>query len=85
VNLDSEDLENLASHSETPDEEPVGVGSAELEHCLEQLEPNRRACIVHAFIEGYTHEQIAAKLGTPLGTVKSWVRRGLLSLKECLA
>jgi RNA polymerase sigma-70 factor, ECF subfamily len=85
VNLDSEDLENLASHSETPDEEPVGVGSAELERCLEQLEPNRRACIVHAFIEGYTHEQIAAKLGTPLGTVKSWVRRGLLSLKECLA
>jgi RNA polymerase sigma-70 factor, ECF subfamily len=85
VSLDSEDLENLAGHSETPDAEPVGVGSAELEHCLEQLEPNRRACIMHAFIEGYTHEQIAAKLGTPLGTVKSWVRRGLLSLKECLA
>ena len=85
VSLDSEELEKLAGRGETQDAEPVGVGSAELEHCLEQLEPNRRACIVHAFIEGYTHEQIAAKLGTPLGTVKSWVRRGLLSLKECLA
>jgi RNA polymerase sigma-70 factor (ECF subfamily) len=40
---------------------------------------------VYAFVDGYTHEQIAARLNTPLGTVKSWIKRSLASLKECLA
>jgi RNA polymerase sigma-70 factor (ECF subfamily) len=85
VSVEAEELENLANGQVQPDTEGPGIGTKELEHCLEQLEPNKRACIVHAFIEGYTHEQIASKLDAPLGTVKSWVRRGLLSLKECLA
>ena len=45
----------------------------------------KRECIVYAFVEGYTHEQIAQRLTTPVGTVKSWIRRGLLALKACLA
>ncbi len=57
----------------------------ELERCLEQLEPQKRECIVHAFVDGYTHEQIAARMGAPIGTVKSWVRRGLLALRNCLS
>jgi RNA polymerase sigma-70 factor (ECF subfamily) len=40
---------------------------------------------MHAFVDGYTHEQIAQRMNTPLGTVKSWIRRSLASLKECLA
>lgn len=58
---------------------------ASLERCLDALEARRRECIVYAFVEGYTHEQIAARLATPVGTVKSWIRRGLLALKECLS
>lgn len=56
-----------------------------LERCLQRLDEARRACVLHAFVDGYTHEQIAARLATPLGTVKSWIRRSLASLKECLA
>lgn len=56
-----------------------------LEHCLERLDADRRACVLHAFVDGFTHEQIASKLSTPLGTVKSWIRRSLVALKECLA
>jgi RNA polymerase sigma factor (sigma-70 family) len=56
-----------------------------IERCLGTLEERKRECIVYAFVEGYTHDQIAAKLATPVGTVKSWIRRGLLALKECLA
>jgi RNA polymerase sigma-70 factor (ECF subfamily) len=56
-----------------------------LERCLQRLDEPRRACVVHAFVDGYTHEQIAARLDTPLGTVKSWIRRSLASLKECMA
>lgn len=52
--------------------------------CLEQLEPVRRNCIFHAYVDGYSHQQIAQKLGAPLGTVKAWIKRSLASLRECI-
>lgn len=61
------------------------LDGASLERCLQRLDAARRACVVHAFVDGLTHEQIARQLDTPLGTVKSWIRRSLASLKECLA
>ena len=62
-----------------------GLDTGALERCLQRLEAPRRACVMHAFVDGYTHEQIAERLATPLGTVKSWIRRSLASLKECMA
>lgn len=62
-----------------------GLDADSLERCLQRLDESRRACVVHAFVDGYTHEQIAARLNTPLGTVKSWIKRSLASLKECLS
>ena len=56
-----------------------------LERCLQRLDEARRECVVYAFVEGFTHEQIAERLQTPLGTVKSWIRRSLAMLKECMA
>lgn len=56
-----------------------------LAHCLAQLDDPKRQCVIDAYVEGYTHEQIAQKLSKPVGTVKSWIRRGLLALKECLS
>ncbi|MFI8482945.1 sigma-70 family RNA polymerase sigma factor [Pseudomonas sp. NPDC078700] len=52
--------------------------------CLEQLEPARRNCILHAYVDGYSHSEISQKLGTPLGTVKAWIKRSLLALRECM-
>ncbi|MEO7152732.1 MAG: sigma-70 family RNA polymerase sigma factor [Burkholderiaceae bacterium] len=74
-----------AAHAGHPQELPGGVDPSSLQHCLGQLDEAKRECIVYAFVEGYTHEQIAQRLTTPVGTVKSWIRRGLLALKECLA
>lgn len=65
--------------------EDRGLDADSLERCLQRLDAPRRACVMHAFVDGYTHEQIAARLNTPLGTVKSWIKRSLASLKECLA
>ncbi len=53
--------------------------------CLEQLEPVRRNCILHAYVEGLSHSEIAGRLNAPLGTVKAWIKRSLQALKECLA
>ena len=55
-----------------------------LMQCLERLPEEARNCIVYAYCEGYTHEELAAQSDTPIGTVKSWIRRGLISLKKCV-
>ena len=57
---------------------------ARLEHCLQRLEPKRRSLIHAAFFEGLTYEELAARIEAPLGSIKSWIRRGLLQLRECL-
>jgi RNA polymerase sigma-70 factor (ECF subfamily) len=56
-----------------------------LHDCLAALEEKNRQGIVLAFVHGLSHAQVAAKLDLPLGTVKAWIRRGLLRLRECLA
>jgi RNA polymerase sigma-70 factor (ECF subfamily) len=55
-----------------------------LHNCLGQLEEDRRKLIVLAFVDGLTHSELAERLKMPLGTAKSWIRRGLQSLRTCL-
>lgn len=52
--------------------------------CLDELDPQRRACVVLAYCEGYTHDELSIRLGSPIGTIKSWIRRSLQALKSCL-
>jgi RNA polymerase sigma-70 factor, ECF subfamily len=56
----------------------------QLSDCLNGLGQAQQRCISLAYLDGCTHEEIAARIGSPLGTVKSWVRRGLQALKDCL-
>lgn len=58
--------------------------SGRVYHCLDQLEPARRRCILHAYVDGYTHAEISEKVGSPLGTVKAWIKRSLAMLRECM-
>lgn len=70
----------------SPFEAAVRANAAEaLRLCLEDLDDNQRTAVQLAFVRGYTHMELAEVLGHPLGTVKSWVRRGLMRLRECLA
>jgi RNA polymerase sigma-70 factor (ECF subfamily) len=55
-----------------------------LEECLAGLEPKYAAALRAAFFGGSTYADIAEETGTPLGTVKGWIRRSLLALKKCL-
>lgn len=52
--------------------------------CLAELDPTQRKSILMAFYEGRTHSELSEALAKPLGTVKTWIRRGLARLKECL-
>ena len=73
---------------ETPDALAQLLGTAEgvaLHRCLALLDPERRRLVLMAFVNGLSHGELAKQLRVPLGTVKSSIRRGLLSLRECLA
>ena len=55
-----------------------------LRDCMEGVEPPRRRLVILAFIDGLTQNEIAQRVGQPLGTVKSSIRRALLALRSCL-
>lgn len=55
-----------------------------LQRCMEGLQQDHRRSIRMAFFGGLTYSELAGKLDVPLGTMKSWIRRGLASLKGCL-
>ena len=58
--------------------------TAALARCLKELEGKQRQAILLAFYDGMSHSELANHLREPLGTVKTWVRRGLLKLRSCL-
>jgi RNA polymerase sigma-70 factor, ECF subfamily len=55
-----------------------------LRGCLEALSSSQRQSITLAYLHGLSHGELAAHLRQPLGTVKTWVRRGLEKLRECM-
>jgi RNA polymerase sigma-70 factor (ECF subfamily) len=55
-----------------------------LRRCLEQIDRPRRDVVVLAYVHGMSHGELAGRLKVPLGTVKSWVRRSLFALQECM-
>ncbi len=60
------------------------AGAAALTGCLEELSDTQRDSILLSYYRGLTHEELAQTLGSPVGSVKSWIRRGLIALKRCL-
>ncbi|MGL4240048.1 MAG: sigma-70 family RNA polymerase sigma factor [Beijerinckiaceae bacterium] len=75
-----------ASEEDDPETVVMKLGEASrLRQCLEKLEPARRQAIVLAYSNGLSHGELAGRLSLPLGTIKSWIRRGMQSLKECLS
>lgn len=65
----------------------TGEDAAEVglvERAISTLEPRHQQVLALVLAEGFTHEQVAERLGVPLGTVKTWVRRGLVHIRHVL-
>jgi RNA polymerase sigma factor (sigma-70 family) len=72
---------------ESPDPEAAAALSEEafiLRQCLNQLDDSQRQVITLAYLQEQTHQELADKLKLPLGTVKTWIRRGLVKLRQCM-
>ena len=55
-----------------------------LQNCLSELEERQNGAIRSAFFDGLSYPELAERASVPLGTMKSWIRRGLIRLRECL-
>jgi RNA polymerase sigma-70 factor (ECF subfamily) len=83
--------DSIETASEVRDERPSALDVLEsaqeqqrLAGCLDELETQQGAVIRAAFLDGATYPELAEREGVPLGTMKSWIRRGLLRLRGCL-
>lgn len=79
----------LELHAEPPEPEAVDHSGqwaerTDLARCWPALSAQQQQALALSFVAGLSHPELAERLDSPLGTVKSWVRRGLAALKQCL-
>lgn len=78
-------LEHLEDQRGGPlDAELRSAGAAQLTGCFGELSDSQRDSILLSYYRGFTHDELAQALSSPVGSVKSWIRRGLMALKRCL-
>lgn len=85
---------NSMQYEDTPDQLPAvdtldkSLDSLHENHqlklCMDELQPQTRQCLQLAYINGLSHQEVSDYLSEALGSVKSWIRRGLENLKRCL-
>ena len=76
---------SMEAHHHITDAFELNASMGKLNDCLSRLEPAQRNCILYAYVDGCSHSEIAERTQTPLGTVKSWIKRGMGTLRECMA
>ena len=83
---DASDVENIASGDAHALD---GIERSEelqrLRQCLDRLDAERREVVLLAYCDGLTREALGQRLARPAGTIKSWLRRSLLQLRDCLS
>jgi RNA polymerase sigma-70 factor (ECF subfamily) len=52
--------------------------------CMEELDADRAAAVREAYVEGLSYDELAGRYGVPLNTMRTWLRRSLIRLRECL-
>ncbi len=62
----------------------AGGERARIEACLGELETARAEAVRGAYLDGFSYEELASRHGVPLNTMRTWLRRSLLRLRECL-
>jgi RNA polymerase sigma-70 factor (ECF subfamily) len=69
---------------EGAEDEAIPSEGADLRRCLGRIRSDYRHSVVLAYVHGFSHEELAQRLAKPIGTVKSWIKRGLEQLKACM-
>jgi len=79
-----ENTMSVADDAPTPEASAIaGSEHAKVEECLERLEEARAAAVRGAYLDGYSYQELAERFAIPLNTMRTWLRRSLLKLREC--
>ncbi len=79
------DPDSLANEQPTPDLLAISQEQAQAVHlCLGELNAQQQTAIKLAYLHGYTREEIARHQNVPVGSVKTWIHRGVKKMKACL-
>jgi RNA polymerase sigma-70 factor (ECF subfamily) len=83
---DIADLPDLADAGPTPEQAAVASATrTQIDTCMDELPAERADAVRRAYLDGETYQDLAARHGVPLNTMRTWLRRSLLKLRECLS
>jgi len=83
--VDIDEVYDLADSGPTPEAAAAASSErAQIDGCLDELEPDRAGAVRDAYLEGHSYNELAAKYDVPLNTMRTWLRRSLAKLKDCL-
>ena len=84
--VDIEDVHDLSDRSPGPEEEAIASSARQrLDECFETLEPDRSEAVRRAYLDGDSYKELAARYNVPLNTMRTWLRRSLMTLRDCLS
>jgi RNA polymerase sigma factor (sigma-70 family) len=84
LDRDEEGIDWFEKIMDPQDQEANIVAMDALRHCLQKMEAPVRDCVLLAYYEGYSREELASRFDRPVNTIKTWLHRGLAALKACL-
>jgi RNA polymerase sigma-70 factor (ECF subfamily) len=82
ISLDDRTVHEVVGSN--PDSLEISDEVAKVRHCLEQLSENTRAVLTLILQEGMSHQEVSSSMSIPMGSVKSYARRGLIFLRDCV-
>jgi RNA polymerase sigma-70 factor (ECF subfamily) len=80
-----EDMAEIADGGPNPEEQAMASSErGRIEACLRALEPDRAEAVRRAYLQGDSYQDLADRYRVPLNTMRTWLRRSLLRLRECM-
>jgi RNA polymerase sigma-70 factor, ECF subfamily len=77
---------DVADLSPDPEQSAIGQGErGRIDACLDALEGDKAEAVRGAYLDGFSYEELATRFGVPLNTMRTWLRRSLIKLRECLS
>lgn len=84
--VDIDSVSEIAEKRPGPEETSIAASERRrIDACFQELPPDRASAVKAAYLDGATYQDLATKFNVPLNTMRTWLRRSLISLKECLS
>jgi RNA polymerase sigma-70 factor (ECF subfamily) len=78
--------ERIAAPGPSPEQSAIAASeSRRIVGCLDELDADRRAAITGAYLDGKSYKDLSEQFGVPLNSMRTWLRRGLAALRECMS